>query len=317
MLRIFTVRMIRFQKMFRRIKNSPCLLAVSMIACLTLFFSVVLIKQLTFDLKYSVVPKLTDDFIVAWNSEDPRLISHIRKNYLYPPKSRSVPYNLDNPNRRYWSQKTQSEIIEKLFNGKRNGFFVECGAFDGETYSNTLSFETYFNWTGILIEADYLNVKKLLSKNRKSWILNGCLGDGDKPQKLTLYGGSYVGGLAKYMSTIRNLFTRYWQPMSAHQVWCFPMISILMAVNRTKVDFLSLDVEGGEVDILKAAPWQKIDIDLIQVEYMVFQGIFWDKDLSKRRRQQIHSYIIKNLPQLKLAAVVSNDVIYMKKDRKL
>lgn len=42
----------------------------------------------------------------------------------------------------------------KRFAGKREGFFVEIGALDGEMFSNTYLLEKSLNWTGILIEAD-------------------------------------------------------------------------------------------------------------------------------------------------------------------
>ena len=44
------------------------------------------------------------------------------------------------------------------------------------------------------------------------------------------------------------------------QVQCFPLYSILLAVGRTKVDFLSLDVEGAELQVLSTIPWHRIDI---------------------------------------------------------
>ena len=44
------------------------------------------------------------------------------------------------------------------------------------------------------------------------------------------------------------------------QVQCFPLYSILLAVNRTTVDFFSLDVEGSELDVLNTIPWHKVDI---------------------------------------------------------
>ena len=44
------------------------------------------------------------------------------------------------------------------------------------------------------------------------------------------------------------------------QVQCFPLYSILLAVNRTAVDFFSLDVEGSELDVLSTIPWHKVDI---------------------------------------------------------
>ena len=44
------------------------------------------------------------------------------------------------------------------------------------------------------------------------------------------------------------------------QVQCFPLYSILLAVGRTRVDFLSLNVEGAELQVLSTIPWHRIDI---------------------------------------------------------
>ena len=44
------------------------------------------------------------------------------------------------------------------------------------------------------------------------------------------------------------------------QVQCFPIFSILTALNVTTVDYFSLDVEGNEFDVLETIPWDKVDI---------------------------------------------------------
>lgn len=44
----------------------------------------------------------------------------------------------------------------------------------------------------------------------------------------------------------------------AVQVQCIPLYSVLLAVNRTTVDFFSLDVEGSELDILKTVPFDQV-----------------------------------------------------------
>lgn len=59
---------------------------------------------------------------------------------------------------------------------KTGGFFVECGAADGEAFSNTLFLEGHLNWTGLLIEPDPESFNTLTNKvNRKSWKINACL----------------------------------------------------------------------------------------------------------------------------------------------
>lgn len=58
---------------------------------------------------------------------------------------------------------------------KREGFFIECGALDGERSSNTIVLEVDHGWRGLLIEMDPFFYTQLLAKNRKSWSINACL----------------------------------------------------------------------------------------------------------------------------------------------
>jgi hypothetical protein len=61
----------------------------------------------------------------------------------------------------------QSALIDRRLNGRRNGFFIEVGAHDGEINSNTLFFELERSWTGLLIEPDPTAYRALLEKNRQ------------------------------------------------------------------------------------------------------------------------------------------------------
>lgn len=42
------------------------------------------------------------------------------------------------------------------------------------------------------------------------------------------------------------------------RVQCFPLFSLLSAINVTKVDYFSLDAEGSELDILKTIPFDSV-----------------------------------------------------------
>ena len=57
------------------------------------------------------------------------------------------------------------------------------------------------------------------------------------------------------------------QKHNAIKVQCFPLYSILLALNRTTVDFLSLDVEGDELYVLKTIPFDKVNIRMMTVEF--------------------------------------------------
>ena len=53
---------------------------------------------------------------------------------------------------------------------------------------------------------------------------------------------------------------------------CFPFYSVLKALNRTRVDYFSLDVEGDELSVLKTIPWGLVDIRMLTVEYIHDKG---------------------------------------------
>lgn len=54
---------------------------------------------------------------------------------------------------------------------------------------------------------------------------------------------------------------------TVRQVPCFSLESILLALDWTHVDYFSLDVEGVELDILNTIPFDRIQIDVLSVEY--------------------------------------------------
>ena len=44
---------------------------------------------------------------------------------------------------------------------------------------------------------------------------------------------------------------------------CFPLYSLLMALNQTTVNYFSLDIEGHEKKVLETIPWNKVDIKVL------------------------------------------------------
>ena len=51
-------------------------------------------------------------------------------------------------------------------------------------------------------------------------------------------------------------------------IQCLPMYSLLKALNQTRVDYFSLDVEGVELDVLQTIPWEQVDIQVMTVEFV-------------------------------------------------
>lgn len=170
--------------------------------------------------------------------------------------------------RRYFSQKGQDRwVIERALEGCKGGYFVEVGAGDGRTHSNTFVLERDHGWTGLLIEPNPAYARSL-RKFRTSTHLELCvdreLRDGDF---LAL---GYMGGLiaddtdyapARRASVLRRHADKI------IRVACRPLADILKDAGAPAViDFLSIDVEGAEHRLLQDFPFERYDFRAVTVE---------------------------------------------------
>ncbi|KZC08311.1 Protein Star [Dufourea novaeangliae] len=191
----------------------------------------------------------------------------------------------------------QAKVIREILKDKKNGFFVECGAYDGETRSNTLVLERILGWTGLLVEADPINFSKMSLKNRKAYLTPTCLAVQPYPSVSSFLMADNVGRLHEANATDINL------PNSADvahsgthvQVQCFPFIHYMTALNITTVNYFSLDVEGSELQILKTIPFDKISIETLSVEFShVEDGRKQLIDFMEKNGYYVYSSVVRS-----------------------
>jgi FkbM family methyltransferase len=175
---------------------------------------------------------------------------------------------------KFYSQFNQDEIIYNLFfKEKKNGFFLEIGADDGIRFSNCKFFEETLNWNGIAIEARKDAYNKLI-KNRNCFCENCVLSDiEEETQFLDIkgYGLGLSGLINKYdkrhIHRIKNeIKNKENKGSEVLNVTTQKLSSILDKYNITNIDFLSIDTEGSELDILSTIDFKKYNIDVITIE---------------------------------------------------
>lgn len=161
------------------------------------------------------------------------------------------------------------------------GFFVECGAYDGQTMSNTLYLERTLDWSGLLIEASPPFFDQLSLRKRKAWTMPVCLSLTPYPTEVSF---QLVRGVDSVAAHIVDPTEKLWSKPGVKNVTvqCFPFYSILLAFNRTRVDFFSLDIEGHEFKVLKTIPFQKVDIRVLSAEVKWLPGGEGAKDVLIR-----------------------------------
>ncbi len=190
-----------------------------------------------------------------------------------------------------------------------NGFFVECGANDGVNQSNTLFFEHFRGWHGILIEP-YLPNFKALTRNRspKNYFKHAaCVGPGYKNQKVELIYSNLMTSTLNVKSDIPNPLdhanrgSKYW----GGQAFVFeaPALSLNQILIEADapcfIDLLSLDVEGVEPEILKS-----IDHSQFRFKYICVES---------RNPRELEEYLLSNNYQF-VKQLSNHDCLFKSRD---
>ena len=186
------------------------------------------------------------------------------------------------------------EMFSKLPHCDRfAGTFVEIGAFDGVSGSNTHFFEKSLDWRGILIEAhpdNHLRKAQDYRKNTAMFTAAICnASDNFAPQTLFFtkrggpVGASVADASASYLTTWHMNSTE-----STYSIDCIPMQYLIDTTGLYDIDLFSLDVEGAELTVL-----QTINFDLTNIRAIVVEldGLSHVKDQRVRDFLLGHGFI--------------------------
>jgi FkbM family methyltransferase len=180
------------------------------------------------------------------------------------------------------SQNLQDLIALDLFGFKRNGVFIEAGACDGILNSNTFLLEKNYEWTGLLVEPIkeyYLQ----LEQNRDVIISNVALSQVNNQQL------DFLITPSKDLSTIKGYEDNDFHSGNRknYNITKVPTKTldqlIVENLQNIEIDFLSLDTEGSEFDIIKSLDLLKHRINIICVEH----NFSMNRDL-------IHNHLLEN-----------------------
>ena len=170
-------------------------------------------------------------------------------------------------NNKFFSQAGQDKLIyEKFFQNQTNGFFVDLGAYDGVIGSNTLFFENSLDWEGVLVEPSKKQFSKL-AYNRKNKCINKAVSNKndyyefiDVVSGYTMMSGlnqSYYDDTLKIVNSDLNSTTEKYNV----EIQTFDNL-----VNTKFIDYLSIDIEGGELNVLENIDFNFYKIKVISVE---------------------------------------------------
>lgn len=181
----------------------------------------------------------------------------------------------------YKSQIGQDKyVLDNIFANKKNGFFIELGAADGIINSNTYYMEKELDWDGICIEANpkyHEGLKKNRNCHKDFCPIYSVPG---KKIEFSMVNCGELSGITNHIGNIGNF-----KVTDKIQLETKTLTQILDKFKAPKyIDFLSLDVEGAELEVLKGIDFQKYTIGYMCIEH----------NYNNKLRDQIRQYLREN-----------------------
>ena len=169
---------------------------------------------------------------------------------------------------RYFSQAGQDKRVkDAFFRNRKDGFFLEIGAFDGVTGSNCLHFEKFMGWDGVAAEPSRTQYK-FLEKNRRCQTVNKAVGfSGDTVEFVEVVEGpAMLSGVNSEDFAMTKTFLDN-DDASRTITYDVETVSVMELVgDRSLVDFMSLDIEGAEMKVLESIDFDRVQMRVIAVE---------------------------------------------------
>jgi FkbM family methyltransferase len=183
----------------------------------------------------------------------------------------------------YRSSKSQlgQDLLALLGSGTtKKGFFVEFGAADGVALSNSYLLENEFGWSGILCEPSR-SWHEDLKRNRSCTIDTRCVYS--KTGDQVGFSENYIGelsGITDFNGDDHNGILN--RTITSYQVETISLLDLLKSHSAPKhIEFLSVDTEGSEFEILNAFDFSQYTFGAICVEHNFLQNRSKVADLLK------------------------------------
>jgi FkbM family methyltransferase len=174
----------------------------------------------------------------------------------------------------FYSQCGQDKFLEEIvFKGYKNGIFFDVGSHDGITINNTLYFEKNNNWTGVNIEPIKEIYNKLVINRPNCNNINIAICNNEGNAEFILVNGysEMISGLKneydnRHLNRLNNELKQYGGTAKNIMVKTKKIETICDEHNIKHINYLSIDVEGAEFEVIKSINFNKIFIDIIGFE---------------------------------------------------
>jgi len=163
-----------------------------------------------------------------------------------------------------FSQEGEDKILDRLFPDKNQGFYVDIGAFHPFQYSNTLLFYLK-GWRGINIDATHGSMHLFKDLRRQDINIECCITSDAREVQLDVYNepalNSIISGRADEMPN--QFYVTEQVKMDSRRLEDILDENLPSGV---EIDFMNIDVEGADLEVMHSSNWTKYRPRVLVVE---------------------------------------------------
>jgi FkbM family methyltransferase len=155
----------------------------------------------------------------------------------------------------------ENKLVWRFFDRRKDGFFVEVGANDPKISSQTWFLEEQ-GWRGVLVEPQARLAEKLRQVRTRSAVFQVACAAPGHPKQMPLHIAEYPS----QSSLVKHLVGPGTKYVQTEMVELLTLDEVLERAGNPHIDFLSIDVEGTQLDVLRGFSLQRHRPALLFIE---------------------------------------------------
>ena len=183
----------------------------------------------------------------------------------------------------HYAEFAEDVMVNRIFKNLNKGFYVDIGAY--HPFKGSLTYHLYKKgWHGINIDISKASIDLFNISRKRDMNINCAISDHDG--ETYYYENSEINQQNSLFKSNEN--------QKKIKIKCFTLNNILDSNKIKKVDFINVDTEGNELQVLKGIDFEKIDPLLLTVEDNSFD-FNNDKKMEKINFMKSKNYEILNI----------------------
>lgn len=166
-----------------------------------------------------------------------------------------------------YSQEGEDMILRRLFENKNKGFYVDIGAHHPLRFSNTYFFYKQ-GWRGINIDAMPGSMRIFRKLRPRDINIEIPVSLENKLMKYYIFNDPALNGFDVQLAMRRDADKNEYKIQKIVELQTQPLSDVLSnhLPKNQKIDFLSVDVEGLDFEVLKSNDWSKFKPEVVLAE---------------------------------------------------